>query len=663
MSSLAWKINRLRVMGMPELAYRVQQTVHARWEHCGFGLAQPCKPAESRGRSWSLPIARNFDIAAYIVAADAILDGRFDVFAMRSIELGFPPQWNRDCRTGIQAPMIFGKALNYRDERLVGNIKYLWEPNRHLELVTLAQAWYLSRDPKYAEACRILLDSWFEQCPYPLGPNWTSSLEHAVRLVNWSFAWHLLGGNDAYLFHTADGQAFRGRWLDMVYRHCHFIAGHLSKYSSANNHLLGEYMGLLLGSLTWPVWKESRTWRDLAFKGFESEALKQNAPDGVNREQTSWYLHEVADMMLICGLAGKANGIEFSREYWDRLESMMGFIASIMDAGGHVPMIGDADDAVIVRFSREQDFNPYRSLLATGAVLFQRGDFKAKAGLFDDKSLWLLGEDGGQHYAEIPTAKSAAPLRREFADGGFFVLGDAWGSEREVRLVADAGPLGYLSIAAHGHADALAFTLAVGGLEVLIDPGTYAYHTQKHWRDYFRGTSAHNTVRIDGLDQSVIGGNFMWLKHANAKLESFDLGEHQERLVGSHDGYLRLTDPVLHTRDILFDKSSREIRVRDKLTCKGKHKVEIHWHCHEDAEVSKQDSKVKIVRGSNEIVLCMSDPRFSVRLAKGVDNPPLGWVSRSFDCKVPTTAVVWSGEIDTACILETSLSISRLGKR
>jgi hypothetical protein len=73
---------------------------------------------------------------------------------------------------------------------------------------------------------------------------------------------------------------------------------------------------------------------------------------------------------------------------------MLEFIAAVMDAGGHVPMIGDADDAVMVRFSREPEFCPYRSLLATGAVLFGRNDFRTQAGRFDDKSRWLLRRVG-----------------------------------------------------------------------------------------------------------------------------------------------------------------------------------------------------------------------------------------------------------------------------
>jgi len=238
------------------------------------------------------------DHQPYIDAADRVLGGCFRIFSMENARIGFPPDWNRDPKTGVRAPLVFGKSIDYRLESNVGDIKYLWEPNRHLELVTIAQAWYLTRESKYLDGCRTLLDSWIKQCPYPDGPNWISSLEHAIRLLNWSFAWHLLGGSGSDIFTGTDGHDFRERWLHSIYQHSHFIGGHLSFYSSANNHLLGEYMGLFVASVTWPVWPESGEWQAFAKRGLEREALKQNAEDGVNREQGIWYHHEVADMLL-----------------------------------------------------------------------------------------------------------------------------------------------------------------------------------------------------------------------------------------------------------------------------------------------------------------------------------------------------------------------------
>ncbi len=204
------------------------------------------------------------DPAPYLVAAERILAGRYDVFALKDIELGSPPRWNRDPKTGIEAPLDFGKELDYRDEQRVGDCKYLWEPNRHLHLVTLAQAYALTAQPRFAEALRAQLESWFAACPFRLGPNWSSSLEAGLRLINWAAAWQLVGGLGSPLFEGAEGNAFRDRWLVSIYQHCEFIAGHLSLHSSANNHLVGEVAGLYTACMAWPHWERMRQWRATA---------------------------------------------------------------------------------------------------------------------------------------------------------------------------------------------------------------------------------------------------------------------------------------------------------------------------------------------------------------------------------------------------------------
>ncbi|MBI4740020.1 MAG: alginate lyase family protein [Betaproteobacteria bacterium] len=657
-SRLAWKLRRARAMSLPEIAYRASRSVRALLERAGFGLARPGMPSGDCGKPWCDGVCRLFDAAAYRKAAERILAGRFDVFALRDADLGFPPSWNRDPKTGIAAPLAFGKTLDYRDERVVGDIKYLWEPGRHLELVTLAQAWHLAGDARFAEGCRTLLDSWFAQCPYPLGAHWTSSLEHGIRLVNWSFAWHLLGGDASPLFLGDGGGAFRGRWLRCIFQHCHFIAGHFSRHSSANNHLLGEYLGLLTGALTWPLWPESRRWRETARAGFEREALRQNGADGVNREQAFYYQHQVMDMMLIAGLICRANGAGLGAEYWERLERMMEFVAAIMDCAGNVPLVGDADDGLIVRLGQETGGSPYRSLLAAGALLFDRADLKARAGRLDDKTRWLFGARCDARWeaiagtAHATHATQPGPRREfvefvEFAEGGYRILGDKFGTPDEVRIVADAGPLGYLSIAAHGHADALSFTLSLGGEPVLIDPGTYAYHTQPLWRNYFRGTSAHNTVRVDGMDQSVIGGNFLWLDKAGATCLHWASDAGEDVFAGSHDGYERLPDKLTHLREIRLDKRSRRVCITDRLECAGRHEVELFWHFAPGCQVSLNGDAATVIihpichrSGQKKcIAMTFSGTKCERALYSGDDELPLGWYSDRFDEKRACTTL------------------------
>ncbi|MEG1114032.1 MAG: heparinase, partial [Janthinobacterium sp.] len=138
MTTLAWKLNRIKLMGGAEIVWRFRQIAQKKAAKWGWGLVSQA-PA-SRWHATAQPfieMGQLPDDTALLAAAERILDGRWRVFSMHDAPLGFPPEWNRDPKTGTLAPMILGKAIDYRSEALVGDIKYLWEPSRHLELVTL----------------------------------------------------------------------------------------------------------------------------------------------------------------------------------------------------------------------------------------------------------------------------------------------------------------------------------------------------------------------------------------------------------------------------------------------------------------------------------------------------------------------------------------------
>jgi hypothetical protein len=319
---------------------------------------------------------------------------------------------------------------------------------------------------------------------------------------------------------------------------------------------------------------------------------------------------------------------------------MMEFVASVMDRAGNVPMIGDSDDALIIRFSQEKPWNPYRSLLATGAILFSNAAWKAKAGHCDDKTRWLLGDEAAQRFDTLSATPSGLP-KRAFPEGGYYVLGTRFGAEDEVLAVVDCGPLGFLSIAAHGHADALSFTLSAGGIQLLVDPGTYAYHTQKQWRNYFRSTFAHNCVCVDGADQSEMGGNFMWLSKARARCKMADLEGNHQCFEGEHDGYRRLSDPLTHRRTLTFNAATKEFRVEDELECTGAHQAQICWHFSEHCRVTVAGNSLVAVAGNIRLSLTMDPSVPPPSLVSGQEDPPAGWISRSFDVKLPISTAVW----------------------
>ncbi|HUQ10135.1 MAG TPA: heparinase II/III-family protein, partial [Steroidobacteraceae bacterium] len=219
-----------------------------------------------------------------------------------------------------------------------------------------------------------------------------------------------------------------------------------------------------------------------------------------------------------------------------------------------------------------------------------------------------------------------------------------------------AGPLGYREIAAHGHADALSFTLSLGGVEMLVDPGTFAYHTEAQWRGYFRGTSAHNTVRIDGEDQSQPGGNFMWLRKANAACSTWEEGAQRDLFEGWHDGYGALADPVIHRRRITLEKPARVVTLEDTLEMSGAHDVELFLHCAEGSRVEPNPGGYSVTRDGQALRVTLPElPGGSSRVLHGSESPIGGWVSRRFDRKVAAPTLVWTAHLSGPHMLRTLL--------
>lgn len=653
---LGWYWNRLRCMSGAELAYRCAKAAQAAAEAKGL-IGREQVPAPDLNRAgWRLAWdAEEFEPEPYRRRAEAILGGRVDILTHRDLQVGDPPEWNRNPVSGERAPLSFGKTFDYRDPARIGDIKYLWVLNRHHQWLSVAQAYFLTGEESYLAFIGRQLRSWLEQVPHLHGPNWTSSLELAIRLMNWSFVWQLIGGAESALWEGREGRALREEWLRSVFLHARFIRGHLSRFSSANNHLLGELAGLVVASRTWPYWGALE--RDGAFarRALIEESLKQNAPDGVNREQSVFYQCFVLDLLLPAGLA-VADTAPMPDAWWERIERMLEFLAAVTDSAGNVPMVGDADGGAVLELCPAAQGPESDALLATGARLFGRALFAGQARRPSDKPAWLLA--GHTRPSACKAAGQDAP-RRGFPDGGYYVLGDAAGEGREVHLLIDAGPLGYRSIAAHGHADALGLWLSVAGREILIDPGTYSYQSHPEWRRYFRGTAAHNTIEVDGLDQAVNGGKFMWLTGFRAGCTRFETGAREDAFAGWHDGYARLRDPVRHERRVRYAKDEGLIVVEDTLHCEASHTVRRHWHLSERVEVEALPRGCRARAGEATVEITAEEEDAEVRIASAEESPPRGWVSRRFNEKQPTHTLVCEDRIRGTTRLVTRIRVNR----
>jgi len=585
------------------------------------------------------------NVNATIEAADALVEGRLEVFGVRVSFIDGIPDWNRDPATGIEIPLSFGLFIDFRHIPGV-DIKHLWEVNRHCWWVPVAQAYTLSNNPLYLHALKQWLISWLDSCPYPHGPNWSSPVEHGIRLINWSLVWHLIGGKDSPMFNGAEGQALKERWLRVIYQHMRFAHDNYSLYSSADNHLIGEAAGIFIAGQTWDLWENGRRMTSRALEIIESEVLKQFAFDGVNREQAICYHKFSLEFLLASALSYRANDGDFSVDFWNRIEAACNCLAAFMDVAGNVPSIGDADDASVFKLDHRSNSNVYQSWLVVAASLFSSAELWQKVRSFNkplsqDLALWLLGDP-----IDFPELPATPASMKRFDDGGYLILGSRLDASDEIRVIFDVGPLGYNGIGGHAHADALSLSLSWCGTPILVDSGTYCYNVAPEWRHFFRGTSAHNTLEVAGTDQSVYGGSFLWLRDYSSTLEECIADEEVAIAVASHDGYMRLDNPARHRRRVSAKWASAIIDVTDSLDVDHPQKVVLHWHLAPGSQVSKvrdTDGELVCIRTSNKEfslhISTFSVPSAQIDIVIGQEAPPQGWVSRTFYSKEPAPVV------------------------
>jgi len=577
-----------------------------------------------------------------LAAADQVLEGSATILGVTRHDL-VSPAWSLDPISGRSFPTDEPAfRIDYRDPGDPRNVKQVWELSRHHHLTLLATAWRLTGDDRYADRVASHLRSWWDANPVMYGVNWASGIELGIRLISWVWTRRLLEGwpGAAALFEENQVAA------DQVYWHQRFLATFRSRGSSANNHVIAEAAGQLVASCAFPWFPESAGWRDTAGKLLADELAKNTFPTGLNREQASEYHGLVAELGLVAAIEADAAGSPLGPPTWRLLCSMVDALAAVVDCAGNPPRFGDGDDGRALVLADPAD-NRWTSVLALGAAVFGPLDWWP-AVTTDAPALLLAGllgrkVDGGARPSTRPS---------HFADAGLTLLRSPAGDDRELWCRADSGPHGFLSIAAHGHADALSFELRESGVEILVDPGTYCYHDHPEWRRYFRSTAAHNTIELDGVDQSESGGPFMWVRTARTTLGDLSLDGPTQRWAAEHDGYDALADPARHHRAIALSPGDRTLEVIDRVRSAGPHRLRLAFHLGPTVDVDLVGNgatlRWKRPDGTEGTAVATLPEALAWRVVRGATDPIEGWYSPGFGHKLPATTLVGSGKLSSA---------------
>ncbi len=581
--------------------------------------------------------------------ANQICEHYFDFLGSGKTYLGEEINWHMSFENGKTWQMKYWGDIDYRLTEDMGDIKMPWELSRHQYFFSLGKAYWLTGKEKYAEEFVAQITHWIDNNPKEIGINWIVKLDMAIRMISWAWAFRFFMNAPSF------NEDIKWKVLKSIYLQTEHISQYLSFGSSATNHIIGQAAGLFIVGTVFSEFDKSQEWVDKGFNILESELFKQVHEDGVGGEQSTSYLSFILDFYFQALIVGRRTRCKFSKKALNRIEKMCEFLMHLKGGIGTIPNIGDGDEGKGFKVDNNE-FQDYESNLSIGAVIFNRPEMKAVISSFGEKAFWLLGKDGLKRYEQLSDCKYI-PSTIDFPKGGYFLMSS--NGKPKGSMLVDTGPIGYPPSMAHGHADILSFVLSINDLIIIDDPGTFSYLGFSDTRQYFKGTSSHNTIVVDDKSQSEYKNSFVWGKAPKVSIIRKISNKHYDLIDVSHNGYARLTDPVIIRRIIFFLKPSIWI-ISDLIESKNQHKYELFFHLHPMTALQKDKQGFLLTRTNKQkqsllaIMLAEETENGKMLFNISVQNAKC-WYSERYGKKVPSNIISFKRIAKENCQFNTVL--------
>ena len=536
-------------------------------------------------------------ISQTLADADRICEHIFDILGSGQVSLGEKINWHRDFKADwIWKPKYY-KLIGSLNLDKSYDMKVPWELSRCQHFITLGKAYIYTKNEKYAAEFVNQITDWIESNPPNFGVNWSITMEVAIRIANW------IGGYYFFIGSPTLTDDFLLKFIKSLLAHGRYIINNLeNKISIPNNHYLANLVGLIYLGFIFPEFKEAEEWRNFGVKELIKEAERQFYPDGMNFEGSISYHRLSTELVLFATILTLLNTQShtpltddknnwsdllknsniFSESYINHLERMLECVLYYTKPDGTSPQIGDSDDGRLHILSNYANWSKldHRYLLSIGAVLFDRPDFKNGISEFHEEAFWLLGKNGLNRFNFLST-KTPEPTSKTFPESGFYIMRD-----EDLYMIIDCFSTDPKSSPGHRHNSKLSFELFAYDKSFIVDPGTYAYTYDLKWRNIFRSTEYHNTIKIDEKEQNKIEPTAVfWIDNqANVKVNKWEMTNEYDFLDAEHNGYKRLADSLIHRRQIFFSKTGKYWLIRDMIISENQkdsdkiHKLDFNLH-------------------------------------------------------------------------------------
>ncbi len=469
--------------------------------------------------------------------AEAARRGELPLFGARK-SCGDPIDYHRDpfAPHVVYDPGVPGDRVDLFQRG--ADAKVMWEIGRLSQLWRFAQARRITGDAAWSAAWERTVRHFHANNPPGCGVQWSCAMEVSLRAINVALTSALAGDSidPAFL-------------LDLLDRHCSYVAGHLEETGAVRtNHYAADLAGLVVVGALFPA---LRRWHDGFARRLWDEIPRQCRADGTHFESSTGYQRLCAEMFLAAVLSARAAGAPAPARVEQAVRGLFRSLAAILKPSGEMPQIGDLDSC------RALPLVPRSALDAS-----------------------FVADREAPEWRWLPQARGFVAERRPesvlLADAGIVALraGDAW-------LCLSAGPNGQGGTGGHAHNDKNSVELSFGSFDVLVDRGTCVYARDPEDRNARRGTAGHSTVEVDGLEQNRIvpGRLFALPDTARARVTALERRAGLEIAIGEHRGYERAG--IVHRRTAALRADCAALA--DELRGRGEHVFRARFHVpHED---------------------------------------------------------------------------------
>ena len=543
----------------------------------------------------------------------------------------FPIDWNIDPISGLRFP----SGIHYKSWDLwkmrpgMADVKLPWELARCQHWPTLAQAWLLTGDGRFAEEIFAERADFDEANPVGYGIHWTCTMDVAIRAANWALALEMVrtypASEDAWIM------AYRS-----LFEHGQFIRSNLEdKYEVTSNHFLSNVVGLFYLAQVFQESKEANKWEEFSRNAIEREMQVQVLPDGADFESSVPYHRLVAELFLGVVKVSDQSGRPFSGQLRTRLQEMVEFLLGVLRPDGLMPQMGDADDGRLHILTDYGTWKPQdaRHLLASASHVLGIAEWYHYSGV---KGQWEAFWWSGGADLDGFRADPIPPLERHFSDAGIAIH-----RSPQAYLAITNGIVGTKGFGNHKHNDLLSFEYHPDGMPLIVDPGSYVYTSDPAARNVFRSTAYHNTLMIDGIEQNETNPEWIFRLFEKASPETLEYRTTGEAFIyrGRHIGYTRLEYPVVHERSFELARGKGTLSITDRLEGSGTHKLSWHFHLAPAVEVTLEAGEIRLFQKEAGMHWQLTVP------ANVMVSCFPAWYSPSYGIRIPCQALELESEV------------------